>query len=412
MSVIRKFVILEDRQKSLETTIDFLLNCKEYSWDKIYLFSAFVSDDGVKKVKKILEHPYLNENTEFVIAMGTKNSFNKPSDIENLLNFIDKKSMNVKAKSVRFICPTNNFHVKAYCFLGRHVRDNDNREIGFSIIGSSNLTKVGLECEGELCISIHNLNLTKGLIDRWSNKYKSESHLWNQLRIKEYERQYNKEHSRKDQDEVIPPSQENSTPVNQDQAPITSTPPNGKFIKLGVINDIALIDKKKSLLDDYSEDAINAFYSSRETIDQVKNDFLVGSLCLSVDIENIFRIVEIVKIIPYPYKTEQNEIKGGFVIFRENVTYEPSDIGEILANEKYKIISDAKNMDKLPYKTLKDLEEEVKKMLNDPNYKKGLEKGKKKMQKMQLEEIDELLKINDIDLIKEKLKELKESYSM
>ena len=42
MSVIRRFVILEDRQKSLETTIDFLLNCKEYSWDKIHLFSAFV----------------------------------------------------------------------------------------------------------------------------------------------------------------------------------------------------------------------------------------------------------------------------------------------------------------------------------------------------------------------------------
>lgn len=88
MSVI-KFVILEDRQKSLETTIDFLLNSKEYSWDKIYLFSAFVSDYGVEKVKKIILHPHLTENTEVVIAIGTKSNFNDPSAIQNLLKFIE-----------------------------------------------------------------------------------------------------------------------------------------------------------------------------------------------------------------------------------------------------------------------------------------------------------------------------------
>jgi wobble nucleotide-excising tRNase len=46
-------------------------------------------------------------------------------------------------------------------------------------------------------------------------------------------------------------------------------------------------------------------------------------------------------------------------------------------------------MDELPYDTLKDFENKVKeyqKMLDDPNYKKGLEKGKKKMQS----EIDRL----------------------
>lgn len=388
MSVIKRFVILEDSQKSLETTIYFLLNCKEYSWDKIYLFSAFVSNNGVDQVKKILLHPSLNENTKVMIAIGKKDYFNNPSDIQDLLNFIDKESTNIKTKSVSFICPINNFHIKAYCFLGRSAIDKEER--GFSIIGSSNLTGPGLKCEGELCISIHNLNLTKELIYRLSDKY-DKSPPWD----KEIENYLS--------------VQENSTPVNQDQAPRTSTPPNGKFLKLGYLTDSVLIDKKKSLVDDYSEDAINAFYSSRETIDQVKKDFLVGSLWLSVDIENIFRIFKIVKIMPYPYKTEQNEIQGCFVIFKKNVIYELSDdIGEILANEKYKIISDAENMDELPYKTLKNFEEEVKeyqKMLNDKNYKKGLEKGKKKMQS----EIDRLLEEIDDPILIKKLKELSES---
>jgi HKD family nuclease len=169
MSVIR-FVILEDSQKSLETTIDFLLNEQEYCWDKIYLFSAFVKKDGVEKVKKILVHPSLKENTEVLIATGKKDTFNDPSDIQNLLKFIDEESTNIKTKSVSFICPIHNFHIKAYCFLGRRVRDN--KEIGFSIIGSSNLTGSGLKCEGELCISIHHLNLTKDFIYRFSSKYR------------------------------------------------------------------------------------------------------------------------------------------------------------------------------------------------------------------------------------------------
>jgi HKD family nuclease len=236
--------------------------------------------------KKILLHPHLNENTEVVIAIGTKYYFNNPSDIQDLFKFIDKESTKIKAKSLRFICPTNNFHVKAYCFLGRHVRDN--KEIGFSIIGSSNLTKVGLECEGELCISIHNLNLTKGLIDRWSNKYNSESHLWNQLRIKEYERQYNKEHSRKHQDEdpeIL--VKENSTLVNQDQ-PI----PNCKFLKLGVTDDIALIDKGTNLVN--GREKIDWFHWSHTTIEQAKVDLPERSLCLLSSTENkIFQIGEI-----------------------------------------------------------------------------------------------------------------------
>ncbi|MEG5016802.1 MULTISPECIES: phospholipase D family protein [unclassified Microcoleus] len=409
MSVIRKFVILEDRQKSLETTIDFLLNCKEYSWDKIYLFSAFVSDDGVKKVKKILEHPYLNENTEVVIAIGTKNYFNKPSDIENLINFLDKKSMNVKAKSVRFICPPNNFHVKAYCFLGRHVRDNDNREIGFSIIGSSNLTKVGLECEGELCISIHNLNLTKGLIDRWSNKYKSESHLWNQLRIKEYERQYNKEHSRKDQDEVIPPSQENSTPVNQDQPR-----PNGKFIKLGVLKDNDPITKAINLAND--SEKIDWFHFSHKTIEQAKVDFPERSLCLLLTENKIFQIGEI--------RSHSSYQEGCFVIYTKKVTHELSgDIREILEKEEYKKIKIAEEeyeeyieryqYPELEYATLNMLENAVKEyqeMLKDPNYKKGLEKAKKMQSKIDIL-LKEIEKIEEIDpiILKKKLKEIRES---
>lgn len=396
MSVIKRFVILEDRQKSLETTIDFLLNCGKYSWDKIYLFSAFVSNNGVDQVKKILLHPYLNENTEVVIAIGKKGNFNKPSDIQDLLNFIDQESKKIKTKSVSFICPIHNFHIKAYCFLGRSAIDKE--EIGFSIIGSSNLTQLGLECEGELCISIHNLNLTKELIDRLSNKYRK-SPLWNQEIINEYERQY-KEHSRKDQNEVLPPSEENSTPVNQDQPPITNRQ-NGKFLKLGVSTDSVLIDKATNLVN--GRENIDCFHSIY-TIDEEKNYVPQGSLCLLLTADKIFEIGEIMS-----HSSDQEKTERCSVTYRKNVTYERSDdIDEILADEKYKIISDAKDMDELEYKTLKDFEEEVKKyqtMLNDKNYKKGLEKGKKKMQL----ELDRISKIDDISLIKKELELLRQS---
>ena len=391
MSVIR-FVILEDSQKSLETTIDFLLNEQEYCWDKIYLFSAFVKKEGVEKVKKILVHPSLKENTEVLIATGKKDTFNDPSDIQNLLKFIDEESTNIKTKSVSFICPIHNFHIKAYCFLGRRVRDN--KEIGFSIIGSSNLTGSGLKCEGELCISIHHLNLTKDFIYRLSSKYRK-SPPWYQ-EIMEYEIKYNEKHSRKD------------------QAPITSTPPDGKFLKLGVTDDIALIDKGTNLVKG-TED-IDWFHFAHKTIEQAKVDFPEGSLCLLFSTENeIFQIGEI-----RSYSSDQEKTEGCFVTYTKNVTHELSDdIREIIekkeeyekikiAEEKYEEYRERNQYPELEYATLNMFENEVKeyqKMLADPNYKKGLEKGKKKMQS----EIDRISKIDDISLIKKELELLRQS---
>jgi hypothetical protein len=387
MNVIKRFVILEDCKESLETTIDdFLLNDQEYFWDKIYLFSAFVKDYGVKQIEKILVHPSLNKNTEVLIAIGQKDNFNDPSDIQNLLKFIDKK-LNIKTNSVRFICPTNNFHIKAYCFLGRRVIDD--KEIGFSIIGSSNLTWSGLKCEGELCIRIHNLNLTKELIDHLSNKY-SNSPLWAQ-KIRDYEIKYDEKHSRKDQNEVLP------IPNRLD----------GKFLKLGVTDDIAIIDQGTNLVNGREN---TGWFRSIQTIDEEKKDVPKNSLCLLFSTENkIFQIGEIMSHI-------SDQTEGCFVTYRVNVTYELSeDICEILEKEEYKIISDPKDMDELPYDILKDFEKEVKeyqeyqKMLNDPKYKKWIEKGKKKMQKMQSEitEINRILELEiDPSLMKEKIKEI------
>ena len=407
MIVFKRFVILQDPQNSLENTIDFLLNCEEYSWDKIYLFSAFITNHGVEQVKKILEHRSLNEKTEVRIAIGTKNYFNNPSDIQKILSL--SKPQKINTPFVSFICPksindeshiNDNFHIKAYCFLGS--MKGKGSKIGFSIIGSSNLTKAGLEGKGELCISIQNLNLTKELIDRLSNKYR-ESPLWNQEIIKEYEGQYHKEHSRKDQNEVLPPSEENSTPVNQDQAPITSTPPNGKFLKLGVLTDSVLIAQATNLANDKN---IGCFHSI-QTIDEEKNDVRQGSLCLLLIENKIFQIAEIRSHCSYQEKTE-----GCFVTYKENVTYELSEhIREILSDENYKKISDPKNMDELPYKTLKDFGEEVKeyqeyqKMLDDPKYQKWIEKGKEKMRS----KIDRISEIDDISLIKKELELLRQS---
>ncbi|MEG4082333.1 phospholipase D family protein [Microcoleus sp. POL10_C6] len=391
---------LESEKDNLDTEIKFLLDSKKYSWDKIYLFSAFVKDDGVEQVKKILVHPSLNENTEVVIAIGQKDNFNDPSDIQKLLKFIDEESTKIKTKPVRFICPKNNFHIKAYCFLGRRVIDNrviDNKEIGFSIIGSSNLTGFGLKCEGELCISIHHLNLTKELIYRLSNKY-SNSTQWDQ-EIMEYEIKYNEKHSRKD------------------QALITSTPPDGKFLKLGVTDDIALIDKGTNLVK--GKEDIDWFHSyAHTTIEQAKEDFPERSLCLLLTENKMFKIVEIM-----PHSSDREKTEGCFVIYRKKVTYELSDdIRKIfekkkeeyekikIAEEKYEEYIEERNQyPELEYATLNMFENEVKeyqKMLADPNYKKGLEKGEEKMQS----KIEGLLELEiDYPISKERLKKLLQS---
>ncbi|MEZ2230202.1 MAG: restriction endonuclease PLD domain-containing protein [Microcoleus sp.] len=386
MIVFKRFVILQDPQNSLEKTIHFLLNCGEYSWDKIYLFSAFVTNDGVKQVKKILEHRSLNENTEVVIAIGQKDNFNKPSDIQKILSLSN-------SKNVDFICPEtiddDNFHIKAYCFLGSSVKGKGSK-IGFSIIGSSNLTQTGLECKGELCISIQNLNLTNKLIEHLKNKY-SNSPRWSPEIIREYQIEYDKKYPGKDQNEVLPI-------LNRQ---------DGKFIELGVLTDSALIAKATNLVN--GREKINCFHlPAPTTLEEAKEDFREGSLCLLFSTENKrFQIVEIVS-----HSSDKEETEGCFVRFKVNVTYERSDdILEILANEKYKIISDAQDMEELPYKTLKDFEEEVKeyqeyqKMLNDPKYQKWIEKGKNKMQS----EIERISKIDDIRLMKKELELLRQS---
>ncbi len=380
---------LELEKDNLDKEINFLLDSDKFYWDKIYLFSAFVKDDGVKKVKEILLHPSLKENTEVLIAIGQKDNFNDPSDIQKLLKFIDEESTKIKTtKPVRFICPTNNFHIKTYCFLGRRVKDD--KEIGFSIIGSSNLTWSGLKCEGELCISIHHLNLTKELIYRLSKKY-SNSPQWNQ-KIREYEIKY-KEHSRKDQNEVLP------IPNRQD----------GKFLKLGVLTDSFLLAKATNLTN--PSENIHCFHSN-QTIDEEKNDVLQGSLCLLLTENKIFQIAEI-----RSHSSYQENPEGCFVTYKENVTYELSeDICEILEKEEYKIIYNPENMEKLPYDILKDFENEVKeyqeyqKMLDDPKYQKWIKKGKEKRQSKINSLLEEIEEREEIDLItlKKKLKEIRE----
>ncbi|MEG4090233.1 hypothetical protein [Microcoleus sp. Pol12B4] len=408
MIVFKRFVILQDPQNSLENTIHFLLNCEEYSWDKIYLFSAFVTNDGVDQIEKILVHPSLNKNTEVMIAIGTKDDFNKPSDIQKILSL--STSQKIKTNNVDFICPESiddksriiddeshrkdNFHLKAYCFLGSSMKAKSSN-IGFSIIGSSNLTQTGLKGKGELCISIQNLNLTNKLIEHLKNKY---SHLprWSPEIIREYEIKYDKKHPRKD------------------QALITSTPQNGKFIKLDVLTDSALIAKATTLAND--SENIDYFHSSLKTIKQAKEDFREGSLCLLFSTEN--EIFEIVKIVSH--SSDQEKPEGCFVRFKVNVTYKLSeDICEILekkeeyekikiAEEEYEEYRQRNQYPELEYATLNMFENKVKeyqKLLADPNYKKGLEKGGEKMQSKIDGLLKEIEKIDDPSL-KERLKKL------
>ncbi|MBE9161770.1 phospholipase D family protein [Tychonema sp. LEGE 06208] len=421
------YQFLYDDKESLKNKINTLLDSEQFYWSEIYIFSAFFDDAGVTQVKQILSADFLTEDAKVVIAIGSKNFFNEIKNIKKILDFIEsEKSKKPNNKSVHFICPKKNFHIKAYCFLGRsrNVKIKADIQIGVSIIGSSNLTRPGLECEGELCISIHNFNLTKTLIARLSEIYidSKEYDLWEKIideyqnnqynsweqKIKEFAEKINKYNgeSSENQNEVLPPSQENSTSVNQDQQPIPNRS-DGKFIELGVLTDSDLIAKATNLVN--GREKINCFHSSPTTLEEAKEDFREGSLCLLFSTENkIFQIGEIM-----PHSSDQETTEGCFVRYRVNVTYKPSDdIDEILTNEKYKIISDAKDMEELPYEILKDFEEEVneyqeyQKMLADPKYQKWIEKGKKKTQ---LEIIDRILEIGDPTLMKKELELLRQS---
>ncbi|MEG4145159.1 phospholipase D family protein [Microcoleus sp. Pol12B5] len=421
------YQFLYDDKESLKNKINTLLDSEQFYWSEIYIFSAFFDDAGVTQVKQILSADSLTEDAKVVIAIGSKNFFNEIKNIKKILDFIEsEKSKKPNNKSVHFICPKKNFHIKAYCFLGRsrNVKIKADIQIGVSIIGSSNLTRPGLECEGELCISIHNFNLTKTLIARLSEIYidSKEYDLWEKIideyqnnqynsweqKIKEFAEKINKYNgeSSENQNEVLSPSEEKSTPGNQDQPPITDTP--GKFLKLGVLNDSVLLAKATNLANDKN---IGCFHSI-QTIDEEKNDVPQGSLCLLLIENKIFQIAKILSHCSYQEKTE-----GCFVTYKENLTYELSeDIREILAKEEYKIISDPKNMDELPYEILKDFEEEVneyqeyQKMLADPKYQKWIEKGKKKRQSKIYSLLEEIEEIEEIDLntLKKKLKEIRE----
>ncbi len=403
-------------KENVEKKINLLLGFQQVYWDKIYIFSAFVSEYGVKKVKEIISHESLSENTEVVIAIGKKTyAINKPIDIQEILDFVKDQNQNkFKTQPISFICPKNDeFHIKAYCFLGRNKKGSQT-QIGYSIVGSSNLTKFGFKGKGELCISIDNLELTQKLIDCLSDKYiiNNRSYHWDQ-EIERYkiqhkecqEKKYKDKQSRQDQDEDPEISvKENSTLVN------------GKFLKLGVTDDIALIDKGTNLVK--GKEDIDWFHSyAHTTIEQAKEDFPERSLCLLLTENKIFQIGKI-----RPYSSDQEKTEGCFVTYTKKVTCELSyDIYRELLEKKeeYEKIKIAEEeyeeyikryhqYPELEYATLNMFENEVKKylnMLDDENYKEGLKKGEENMQKMQ-SKIDRILELEIDPLMKEQINKI------
>lgn len=157
------------------------------------------------------------------------------------------------------------------------------------------------------------------MIEHLKNKY-SNLPRWSPEIIREYQIEYDKKNPGKD------------------QLSITSPPPeNGKFLKLGVTDDIALIDKGTNLVK--GKEDINWFHSyAHTTIEQAKKDFPERSLCLLLTENKIFQIGEI-----RPYSSDQEKTEGCFVIYTKKLTDEFSDdILEILEKEEYKKIKIAK----------------------------------------------------------------------
>jgi hypothetical protein len=411
------YQFLCDYQENLENKIQFFLDdSQQFSWDKIYIFSAFVSEYGVDKVKEIISHESLNENTEVVIAIGKKTyDINKPIDIQKILDFVKDQNQNkFKTKPIRFICPKNDgFHIKAYCFLG-HNKKGSQTQIGYSIIGSSNLTKFGFKGKGELCISIDNLELTQKLIDCLSDKYiiNNRSYNWDQeiekYKIKYEERQekkYKDKQSRQDQDEV---------------EPLADRPKDGRSIEWISEFGSHIIDAEgKNLIVQSRESELNFLYYSSKNIYEMEELYPVDSLChlaYSNDVKESWNKGikrEIIKIKDHKYYSE-GEHNGCFLLFKIKLSYNVcDDILDIAKPKKYEEIFNVSDESILPYDTLKMFEEEVKKyqeMLQDDKYKKGLEKAKKMQSKIDIL-LDEIEEKEEIDLItlKKKLKEIRES---
>lgn len=404
------YQFLWNYEQSLEKKINLLLDFQQFSWDKIYIFSAFVSEYGVEKVKEIISHDSLNENTEVVIAIGKKTyDINKPSDIQKILDFVKDQNQNkFKTKPIRFICPKNDgFHIKAYCFLGRNKKGSQT-QIGYSIVGSSNLTKFGFKGKEELCISIDNLELTQKLIDCLSEIYIDDRYDWDK-KIEEYKIDYEKNQEKKYKDKQ---SRQDQAELNNPSSPRQK---NGRSIEwIGECCSPIIAAEGKKFIVQSGEAELHWLYYSSKNLSEMEDLYPVDSLCHlahSNDVQESWNKGikrEIIKIKDHKYYSE-GEHNGCFLLFKVKFSYNVcDDILDIAKQKKYEEIFNVSDESILPYKTLKDFEEEVQeyqKMLADPNYKKGLEKGEEKMQSKIDGLLKEIEKIDDPSL-KERLKKL------
>jgi hypothetical protein len=198
--------------------------------------------------------------------------------------------------------------------------------------------------------------------------------------------------------------------------PSSLRPKDGRSIEwIGEFCSPIIAAEGKKFIVQSGEAELDWLYYSSKNISEKEELYPVDSLCHlahSNDVQKSWNKGikrEIIKIKDYKYYSE-GEQKGCFLIFKIKLSYNVcDDILDIAKQKKYEEIFNVSDESILPYKTLKDFEEEVNKYhekLDDNNYKEGLEKGKKKMQS----EINRLLDLEmDDPISKERLKKLLQS---
>ena len=150
-------------------------------WDRIILCSAFLTERAANDIIAMIDRSTFCKDTQITFLIGTKQYFTKPDAIRMIIKYKETNSKsNLRLTVLR---PDEmEFHLKCYMF---HCTKSKK-----ALVGSANLTSVGLDSRGELMIEVNELKIVEG-ISSYIDCFLKRSVMWEEC-IDEYIELYEK----------------------------------------------------------------------------------------------------------------------------------------------------------------------------------------------------------------------------
>lgn len=240
----------------------------EHDWDDIILASAFITIPGADYLIDVLNQLNNQRSLNITLLVGVKESFSKPSAIKSILNYM--KANTNKNITIKFLAPEEqNFHVKCYCF---HSKKKSKM-----LVGSANLTDMGLQSVGELTLEIDDISIIEETIS-YLNTFIKNSFNWSK-HIAAYTEHYNAiKHSHPENRPVFKfPKKKKLKPILKCKQ-ASPKPMLNTDIKAGeTVNSVTRISKEES-------EMVDEIF---ETLKETKNDISKQFYLLYYNEENL-----------------------------------------------------------------------------------------------------------------------------